>query len=186
MSLQLLFNTEITANTSLVVRRILLQLVNVHVEGTPPPIDDNQSQLQGLAETFKFFCVFCGRRQFNDVMLDILKHNREVISDLIESQSVLPESCKGKFLQLFHDIQHQDSYGFCTEYLSPLEQSLCILQRDNSNETMGKTGMHQTVENQNLNGIKTSLSSNTDEFVNNPLLEIHEAKRVHSEISDQA
>ena len=75
--------------------------------------------------------------------------------------------------------------SICAETLSPLKQSSSNLQRDNSNETMGNTCMHQTVENQILNGIKTSLSSNTDEFINDPLLENHEAKRVHAEISDQ-
>ena len=88
-----------------------LQLVNLHAEGTPPPIDDNQSQFQGLAETYNLFCVFCSREQFTDVMLDILKHHREVISDLIESQAVLTESCKGKFLQLFHDIQFAPGFN---------------------------------------------------------------------------
>ena len=163
----------------------LLQLVNLHVEGTPPPIDDNQNQLQGLAETFNLFCVFCGRGQFKDVVLDILKHNREVISDLRESQAGLTESCKVKFVQLFHDIQYQALNGSCTETSSPLKQSSCNLQIDNSNETVGNTGMLQTVENQILNEIKTSLSSETNEFINNPLLEHHEAKRVHAEISDQ-
>ena len=117
-------------------------------------------------------------------MLDILKHNKEVITDLMKSQAVLTEHCKGKFFQLFRDIEKLASYGSCHKTLSH-EQLFRILQNDNPDETLDKSVMAQTVANRTLSEIKTSLSSITDELRNDPLLEIHEANRICAKIDGQ-
>ena len=159
-----------------------LQLVTLHAERAHSQLDDNQRQLLELTKRFN---LFCGREQFEKVMLDILKHNREVITDLIESQAVSTKFCKAKFLNLFCYIQNLASNGSRTETLSPLEQSSCILQRDNSNETVGNAGMLQAVANQLLDGIKICLFSITGELINDSLLKNHEARRIHAEIFDK-
>ena len=161
----------------------LVMLATLNAERTTPSqFDDNQRQLLKLTVTFK---LFCGRDQFAEVMLDILKHNRELITDLIKSRTILTKSCKMEFLQLYKKIHNLASFGRCHQNLSDEELSH-ILQIENSTENLDNSNAVQTVSKRTLTKIKTSLASITDEsIINDPLLKNHEASRIRAEISDR-
>ena len=158
-----------------------LRHVILHTEQASSQLDDNQRQLLKLTETFN---LFCGRDQVKKVIVDIIKHNSRVITDLEKSRTVLEQTRRVKFLRLFQDVENLASCGSCPQTLSP-EQCFRILQVDSSDETAGNSFMFQTIADRTLDEIKKSLSSNIDDLLKDPLLKNHEASRVCAEISEE-